>query len=41
MDRAVVRGFVDARLTGFLEWPVLDAMPPGLPYENRGLVTAD
>ena len=41
MDRAVVRGYVDARLTGFLEWPVLDAMPPGLPYENRGLVTAD
>ena len=41
MDRAVVRGFVDARITGFLEWPVLDAMPPGLPFENRGLVTAD
>ena len=28
IDRAVVRGYVDARLTGFLEWPVLDAMPP-------------
>jgi hypothetical protein len=41
MDRAVVRGYVDARLTGFLEWPALDAMPPGLPYENRGLLTAD
>ena len=41
IDRAVIRGFVDARLTGFLEWPVLDAMPAGLPYENRGLVTAD
>jgi Glycosyl hydrolase family 59 len=41
MDRAVVRGYVDARITGFLEWPVLDAMPPGLPFENRGLVTAD
>jgi Glycosyl hydrolase family 59 len=41
MDRAVVRGYLDARLTGYLEWPVLDAMPPGLPYENRGLVTAD
>jgi hypothetical protein len=41
MDRAVIRGYVDARLTGFLEWPVLDAMPPGLPFENRGLVTAD
>jgi hypothetical protein len=41
MDRAVVRGYADARLTGFLEWPVLDAMPPGLRYEDRGLVTAD
>ena len=41
MDRAAVRGYLDARLTGYLEWPVLDAMPPGLPYENRGLVTAD
>jgi hypothetical protein len=41
MDRATVRGYIDARLTGYLEWPVLDAMPPGLPFENRGLVTAD
>jgi Glycosyl hydrolase family 59 len=41
LDRAVVRGYVEARLTGFIEWPALDAMPPGLPFENRGLVTAD
>ena len=41
MDRATVRGYIDARLTGYLEWPAIDAMPPGLPYENRGLVTAD
>ncbi len=41
MDRAAVRGYIDARLTGYLEWPVLDAMPPRLRYENRGLVTAD
>src|SRR5215469_879078 len=41
MDRATVRGYIDARLTGYLEWPVIDAMPPGLPFENRGLVTAD
>ena len=34
MDRATVRGYIDAKLTGYLEWPVLDAMPPGLPYEN-------
>ena len=40
MDRATVRGYLDARLTGYLEWPVIDAMPPGLPFENRGLVTA-
>jgi hypothetical protein len=40
IDRAVIRGFVDARLTGFLEWPVVEAMPGSLPYENRGLVTA-
>ena len=41
MDRATVRGYIDGRLTGYLEWPVIDAMPPGLPFENRGLVTAD
>ena len=42
MDRATVRGYIDVRLTGYLEWPVLDAMPSsGLPFENRGLVTAD
>jgi hypothetical protein len=41
MVRALARGYHDARLTGYLEWPVLDAMPSGLPYENRGLVTAD
>jgi Glycosyl hydrolase family 59 len=41
MDRATVRGYHDARLTGYLEWPAIDAMPPGLPFENRGLVTAD
>lgn len=49
MDRALVRGYHEAGLTGYLEWPVLDAMPSTgssnpdtpLPYENRGLVTAD
>jgi O-glycosyl hydrolase len=41
MDLAMIHGYDQAKLTGFLEWPVLDAMPPGLPYENRGLITAD
>jgi Glycosyl hydrolase family 59 len=41
MDRATVRGYITARLTGYLEWPALDAMPAQvLPFENRGLVTA-
>jgi Glycosyl hydrolase family 59 len=41
MVRALVRGY-RAKLTGYLEWPVLDAMPAqGLPYEDRGLITAD
>jgi Glycosyl hydrolase family 59/Galactocerebrosidase, C-terminal lectin domain len=41
MARSVNNGFLQARVTGFLEWPLVDSMTPGLPYENRGLVTAD
>jgi hypothetical protein len=41
MDRAFTREYIDARVTGALEWPAIDAMPAAvLPYENRGLVTA-
>jgi hypothetical protein len=63
IDRALTRGYYETRLgnnnkgdpglTGYLVWPVLDAMPAAgvggcidenqsvLPFENRGLVTAD
>jgi hypothetical protein len=49
MDRSLVRGYSDAKLVGYLEWPAIDAMPvlgstedsTPLPYENRGLLTAD
>jgi hypothetical protein len=42
MDRAFTREYIDARVTGTLEWPAIDSMPAAvLPYENRGLVTAD
>ncbi len=41
IDRVLTRGYIDARLTGYLEWPLLDSMPPDLPEENRGLLTAD
>jgi hypothetical protein len=42
MDRAFTREYIDAKVTGALEWPALISMPAHvLPYENRGLVTAD
>jgi hypothetical protein len=41
MVRAINNGYSQARVTGYLQWPLIDSMPPGLPYENRGLVTAD
>jgi len=41
MARSINNGYIQAKITGYLEWPLIDAMPPGLPFENRGLVTAD
>lgn len=49
MDRSLVRGYHEAQLVGYLEWPAIDSMPvigdpensAPLPYENRGLLTAD
>src|SRR5215469_5427417 len=42
MDRAWAREYIGAKVTGVLEWPALDSMPANvLPYENRGLLTAD
>jgi hypothetical protein len=49
MDRSLVRGYNEAQLVGYLEWPAIDSMPvlgdpensTPLPYENRGLLTAD
>jgi O-glycosyl hydrolase len=41
MARAVNNGFIQARITGYIEWPLIDSMPSGLLYEKRGLVTAD
>ncbi len=40
MARAINNGYTQAGITGYIEWPLIDSMPPGLPYENRGLVTA-
>lgn len=41
LARALVNGYVDAGLTATILWPAVDAMPPGLPFSDRGLITAD
>ncbi len=39
--RSVNNGFIQARIRAFFEWPLVNAMAPGLPLQNRGLVTAN
>lgn len=41
MVRAINRGYNESGLTGYVQWPLIDSMPSGLPDENRGLLTAD
>jgi len=41
LARALNGVYEQAGITGVLIWPLIDAMPPGLPHENRGLVWAD
>ncbi|MHB1986947.1 MAG: glycoside hydrolase family 30 protein [Acidimicrobiales bacterium] len=39
--RSLNNGYIRAGLTATLLWPLMDSMAPSLPFENRGLVTAD
>ena len=41
LARALNGAYIQAGITGILVWPLIDAIPPGLPHENRGLVLAD
>ena len=41
LARALNDAYNQAGITGILVWPLIDAIPPDLPYENRGLVRAD
>jgi Glycosyl hydrolase family 59 len=41
LARALNGAYAQAGITGILVWPLIDAIPPGLPHENRGLVQAD
>jgi hypothetical protein len=39
--RSIVRGYVDARMTAYLNWPLVAAIYPNLPYNTVGLATAN
>jgi len=41
MARSINNSYLQAGVTALIHWPVVDSMPPYLPYENRGLVWAD
>jgi Glycosyl hydrolase family 59 len=41
MARTINNGYNQADMTGFVEWPLVSAMSPGLLYEGRGMVVAD
>lgn len=38
--RSITRGYVDADLTAYLNWPLVAAVYPNLPYATAGLLTA-
>lgn len=38
---AINRSWISARLSGVLEWPAVNAIPPDLPFQKAGLVIAD
>ncbi|QMU74035.1 galactosylceramidase [Streptacidiphilus sp. P02-A3a] len=39
--RSITRGYTDAGLTAYINWPVVAAVYPNLPYQTDGLVLAD
>jgi hypothetical protein len=41
LARAINDAYNQAAITGILVWPMVDAIAPDLPYENRGLIQAD
>jgi len=40
MARQLVLGYVDAKMTAYINWPLIAALPPGLPWETMGLAVA-
>lgn len=40
MARGINRGYIDGRMTAYLNWPVVAALTPDLPYPTMGLALA-
>ncbi|GLZ28633.1 galactosylceramidase [Lentzea sp. NBRC 105346] len=40
MARQLTLGYVDARMTAYINWPLIAALPPGLPFQTTGLAVA-
>ncbi|SEP52774.1 ricin-type beta-trefoil lectin domain protein [Amycolatopsis saalfeldensis] len=38
--RSITRGYLDAKMTAYLNWPLLAAITPNLPYSTVGLAVA-
>jgi hypothetical protein len=38
--RSITRGYTDAKMTAYINWPLLAAIYPNLPYATVGLMTA-
>ncbi|HEY3905734.1 MAG TPA: hypothetical protein VGM14_17635, partial [Streptosporangiaceae bacterium] len=41
LARSINNGFIEAHMTGFMTWPMMAAMAPGLLNSDRGLIIAD
>jgi hypothetical protein len=39
--RSITRGYTDARLTAYINWPVIASIYPDLPYDDDGLILAN
>ncbi len=38
--RAILRGYIDAKITGTIQWPIITTQPYGIPYSDRGMIWA-
>jgi hypothetical protein len=38
--RAIIRGYIDGKMTALLNWPLIAAISPNLPYPTTGLMVA-